>query len=342
MQPNYPKLQQPKISVVICNFNYEKYVLNAIQSVLNQTYVPHEIIVVDDGSTDASINKIQTLGDKIKLVTKKNGGQISAYNEGFNHITGDVVIFLDSDDELIENTLYQISHYFDKNVVKVHYKMMIIDSLGNDLKTILPSTLDSGDCAKDLVNHGLMYKSPPASGNAYRVSALKEIFPLPSLTFEKHSADYFCIYGVALLGNITAINQPLFKYRVHGNTKSQFSFGNALNNYDIQTAAEVRWQIFKKWIDENQRINLQLPNQFHDFTFQKLFYANAILDAKSFKEKTIAFKTHFSWISKAILLRNDFTYLHKAILIIWVVLCYLMPKSIAKILIQKVCNPIKS
>jgi len=346
MQTKYPKLIQPKISVVICNYNYMQYIKNAIDSVLNQTYQPIEVIVVDDGSTDQSVQIINTYGDKVKLIQKENGGQISAYNVGFEHISSDVVLFLDADDELLPNALEEVAKkYIYENVVKVHYKMRVIDQAGNDLNSILPSTLDSGDCGKDLIQHGLMYKSPPASGNTYRVDALKKIFPLPQSPEEKHGADYFCIYGIAFLGNIASVNMPLFKYRIHdsgSNIANSLGFGNAIKKQDRLKVSMRRWEMFSQWINHKLNGEVVLPSRFIDFTQQKYFFAVDALNAKNIFEKWLVAKKHFEWIVTSIWLRNDFSSAKKIILVGWVLGVLMMPRKLSESLARKVCNPVNT
>src|SRR5688572_29854944 len=91
---------QPLVSVIVNNYNYGRFLAQAIDSALSQDYPRLEVIVVDDGSTDDSREIIARYGSKISPVLKANGGQASAFNAGFNASRGDVVIFLDSDDQL--------------------------------------------------------------------------------------------------------------------------------------------------------------------------------------------------------------------------------------------------
>ncbi|HEY9596457.1 MAG TPA: glycosyltransferase family A protein, partial [Cyanophyceae cyanobacterium] len=88
----------PLVSILINNYNYEPFLKKAIDSALNQTYSSIEVIVVDDGSTDNSREVISRYGDKIIPVFKENGGQASAFNAGFAASQGDIICFLDSDD----------------------------------------------------------------------------------------------------------------------------------------------------------------------------------------------------------------------------------------------------
>lgn len=89
------------VSVIIPNFNYSKYISFTIESVLKQSYKNLECIVVDDGSTDNSLDivkKHEALDNRVKLVAKTNGGLSSARNEGIKNAKGDWIAFLDSDD----------------------------------------------------------------------------------------------------------------------------------------------------------------------------------------------------------------------------------------------------
>ncbi len=339
----YQKLVNPKVSIVICNYNYEKYIAHAISSAINQTHQPTEIIVVDDGSVDNSVEVIQSFSTQVKLVKKNNGGQVSAYNEGINHVTGDVVIFLDADDELLPNALDEIADKFYENIVKVHYLMRVINKDGDDLNTILPSVLDSGDCGKNLIKHGLMYKSPPASGNAYRVEALQKIFPLPTLTEEKHGADYFCIYGICLLGNIASINKPLFNYRIQDtsdNISNRLGFGNAIKQHDRLKMSLRRWKMLSQWVFDNSDGSIILPKVFIDFTQQKHFLALDVVNSNSIHDRFLVIKRHLLWILQSIYLRGDLNIFKKLGLVFWVFLVVMLPKKVSVNLARLVCNPI--
>lgn len=90
-----------KFSIIIPVYNVEKYLNECVDSVLNQTYKNMEIILVDDGSTDGSPQICDSYAEKdnrIKVIHKKNGGSSSARNAGIKNMTGDYVLFLDSDD----------------------------------------------------------------------------------------------------------------------------------------------------------------------------------------------------------------------------------------------------
>jgi glycosyltransferase involved in cell wall biosynthesis len=87
------------ISVVIPLYNKAQYIARALKSVLKQSLVPFEIIVVDDGSTDGGGNLVMELGEpRIRLISQENQGVSSARNRGINEAQGDLIAFLDADD----------------------------------------------------------------------------------------------------------------------------------------------------------------------------------------------------------------------------------------------------
>jgi hypothetical protein len=90
-----------RITVVVPLYNHERYIEQTLQSVLSQTMPAHEIIVIDDGSTDGSAARVDRLRERhpqIALWSRENGGAHSAINAGIERATGDLVAILNSDD----------------------------------------------------------------------------------------------------------------------------------------------------------------------------------------------------------------------------------------------------
>ena len=101
-------MNNPLISIIIPVYNSEKYLKECLDSVINQTYNNLEIIVVNDGSTDNSLQIIQSYKDnRIKLINKENGGVSSARNVGLKQATGEYIMFVDSDDCLTNNSVVE-------------------------------------------------------------------------------------------------------------------------------------------------------------------------------------------------------------------------------------------
>lgn len=94
-------MKQPLVSIVITNYNYGKFVAEAIDSALKQSYPNIEIIVIDDASTDNSLEIIQKFKDKISVIEhSKNLGIVKTRNQAIKTVSGDYLLFLDSDDTI--------------------------------------------------------------------------------------------------------------------------------------------------------------------------------------------------------------------------------------------------
>lgn len=94
-------MMDPKVSIIIPVYNVEAYLPQCLDSVVNQTYKNLEIICVNDGATDNSLSILESYAsqdDRIKVVSKNNGGLSSARNEGHRYVTGQYMMYLDSDD----------------------------------------------------------------------------------------------------------------------------------------------------------------------------------------------------------------------------------------------------
>lgn len=110
----------PKISVILPVYNVEQYIAKSIHSVLNQSYIDFELIVVIDGSKDNSeviAREFEKTDLRVKVYTKPNGGLSDARNYGLNVATGEFIYFLDSDDWIEPNLLEDnIKMLEDKNL----------------------------------------------------------------------------------------------------------------------------------------------------------------------------------------------------------------------------------
>lgn len=112
--------QLPLVSVVMPVYNVEKYIEDSVRSVLRQTYKQLELIVVDDGSQDNSINKAKRLLEtsqlRYQIISQKNSGLGAARNAGLKASNGEWVIFLDSDDMLSDNGIEHMVSVISQNI----------------------------------------------------------------------------------------------------------------------------------------------------------------------------------------------------------------------------------
>ena len=228
----------PLVSIIINNYNYGRFLRQAIESALGQTYADTEVIVVDDGSTDDSRDIIARANGRIIPVLKDNGGQASAFNAGFEASSGDVVIFLDADDLLLsaaaESAVWCVQ---EPGVVKAHWPMHQINGTGKKTGKLMPADpLIDGDYRDHVIQHGpVSLVQPPTSGNAWSQRFLSEIFPLDEHS-DKHGADGYLRKLAPIFGCIRRIDEPQSCYRVHadnygGGRGLMFKFRRALRRY---------------------------------------------------------------------------------------------------------------
>jgi glycosyltransferase involved in cell wall biosynthesis len=204
-----------KLSVVINNFNYGRFLSQAIESVLDQSPQPWEIIVVDDGSTDSSTDIIKNYTGRIKSIFKENGGQASAFNAGFNAATGDWIWFVDSDDILLPGAITAVTNAIAQGIVKIHSPLLVIDKNGVLTGDVQPGhKLSDGFVLKEMINSG-DYSWPPTTGNIFSRSMLNAIMPVPEETYRLCADFYLCSFA-GVYGEIKSLETPVGCYRVHG------------------------------------------------------------------------------------------------------------------------------
>jgi glycosyltransferase involved in cell wall biosynthesis len=206
------------VSVVINNHNYNSFLPQAIDSALAQTHDRVEVVVVDDGSNDGSLKTIDGYGSRIVAVVKENGGQASALNAGFAACRGDIVIFLDSDDELYPTAATDMAAALTSAAAaKAHGVLDEVDADGHFLGRTNPanaSALAEGDVLPALLASG-RYVCPVMSGNAFPRWLLQRIMPIPESAFAS-GADGYLVALSGLHGPIVATKRPVGKYRRHG------------------------------------------------------------------------------------------------------------------------------
>jgi hypothetical protein len=207
----------PFVSILITSFNYARFLGEAIDSALAQSYQPLEVIVVDDGSTDGSAEVIARFGDRIIPILKANGGQASAINAGFAAARGDVVLTLDADDRLLPGAVARVAAAWRPDVAKVQWRLRVIDAAGRPQPICVPDVrrhMPSGDVAPIVLDR-FLYPSPPTSGNAYTRRIAAEVLPVPPVEWSLTS-DAYLATTLAFRGPVVSIQEVLGEYRVHG------------------------------------------------------------------------------------------------------------------------------
>lgn len=206
----------PLVSILICNYNYGRFIREAIDSALGQTYSHTEVIVVDDGSTDDSRAIIAKYGNSIIPVIKDNGGHSSAVNAGFAASRGDVVCLLDSDDVFSPDKISLVLKAWRKNPDScvVYHQLQMIDAHGKTLGRPWPRAVWQGNIREKVERSGGWWPHPTTSGLSFLRSFMERILPIPTAP-HRLFPDTHLAGPAAFLGSVSGVPLPLAFCRRH-------------------------------------------------------------------------------------------------------------------------------
>jgi glycosyltransferase involved in cell wall biosynthesis len=202
------------VSVVIPAYNAEAFINETVESALAQTHPPSEVIVVDDGSTDATLERLQAYERRLRVIRQSNQGVAAARNAGAAAATSEFIALLDADDVWYANKLERQLTCFgeDPELGLVHCGLNEIDERGRVLGTLLDGK--EGGLSEDL----LMLRGPAilCAGSSAIVprSVFEELGGFdPALST---SADWDFCYRLARRYRVGFVRDILFGYRLHG------------------------------------------------------------------------------------------------------------------------------
>ncbi|HZE92726.1 MAG TPA: glycosyltransferase family A protein [Rhizobacter sp.] len=224
----------PRVSVVIPCYNYERYVGLAIESALKQSLAPNEIIVVDDGSTDGSASVIARFPE-VRYLFQKNQGHVAAFNHGYAHSAGDIVLFLDADDHLDPKAIGEVVRHWQAGCAKLQYELNVIDENGQPLGRHFcnyPAGYDSRSVREEFGRFGT-YQWPVCTGNAYARWFLDKLMPL-QVTI---APDGFLNTLAPVYGDVVVVDKVLGHYRLH--TQNQSYHGTDKNRMDLRFTKQI-------------------------------------------------------------------------------------------------------
>lgn len=231
------------ISVLVTCFNYRHYIEEAINSVLTQSFSPSEIIVIDDGSSDGSLEILKQRFGSIKnmqIVTTPNRGQLAAICEGFLRLASDAVALLDADDTWDPNYLQRVSDQFSQNA-SIDFVAANVKCFGAKGGIWNKSTQDTDhgltSCLTSLSDPPPWIGSP-TSGLSIRKTFFEKLIPTEDLYVDwKTRADDCLVLGSSILGaHKFYIAETLVNYRIHGsnNWASQVWSADNACRYEIK------------------------------------------------------------------------------------------------------------
>jgi glycosyltransferase involved in cell wall biosynthesis len=212
----------PLVSVLVANYNYEKYIGHTIESVLGQTYSNWELIICDDGSRDQSVAIIERYlhaDRRIRLLRKENGGHGSALNAAYAASRGSILCLLDSDDVFLPHKIERVvdccRREADAGFV-VHRVIRVNQSGRRQGVWPMSDALPEGWYGVSLLDMGgVLANLPPTSGISLRREVADVLFPMPVAKPLVGCPDQVIMRLAPLVTPLAKLDGPLSEYRLH-------------------------------------------------------------------------------------------------------------------------------
>jgi glycosyltransferase involved in cell wall biosynthesis len=208
------------ISVVIPSYNSATYLPDAVESALNQTVAPLEVIVVDDGSTDATADVLERYRGRIVAISQENRGLSAARNRGIEAARGGLIAFLDADDIWLPQKLEKQLACLEENpqAPLVHSDMWNWDE-ATGVKTRLYNgrRVHSGRC------YAQFFFLPGIRPSTWliRRDCLERFGGFDETIRRPTTQDYDLCFRIARHHEIAYVDEPLILYRLHGSNSSK-------------------------------------------------------------------------------------------------------------------------
>ncbi|MCI2238413.1 glycosyltransferase [Paenibacillus sp. TRM 82003] len=214
----------PRFTVLCATYNQAPYLREMLTSALRQTTDDHEVVIVDDGSTDATPAVLQDLLDELPQAVRSrvvvdrtpNRGQTAAFEHGFALSRGDYVCLLDSDDRFSPDKLRRIGEAVREHpeAGMLMHPLRVVDPAGEPVGVVRPqaAALSDGDLRQQMRTTA-RHVAPGTSGLVFRRDVLEQLFPAPTKGFP-FAADAYLSFGAACLAPVRALAEPLADYRM--------------------------------------------------------------------------------------------------------------------------------
>ena len=315
--------ENPLISVIVPCYNVEKYVKKAISSIINQTYENLEIIIIDDGSEDNTLNILKGFkqtDSRIRLIIQENLGQSAARNRGLDIAKGEYIAFVDSDDFIQPDMIYVLYSLIKKFNVEVSSCLHKIYTKEKDSKKYFPLMFEQKHTKKMYDNDNIMLEF--LKGKEFSRGPVTKLYKatlLDNIRFEEgrlHEDNYFNYQIFKIAQSSASIDYQGYFYvnNYNSSTKSKFS----IEQYDKiveeeKIYAEVS-KFYPQYIEEEIKNliachwwvckKILVDSTFSEFfsgktkEFIKRFRYYYMKDKKYFKNSSSIFKPILSLVDK--------------------------------------------
>lgn len=206
-------LSLPKVSIVTSTYKHEKYLRQAIDSVLSQDYPNIEYIVINDGSPDGTEDILRSYGNQFHWETQKNMGEIPTLNRAFAMASGELIGKLSSDDYLYPTSVSEVVRQFVETpeLIVVYTDFDLVNENGSLIKTIVKPDFDAVQAVRE-------HLCLPGTGALFR----KEIFEKLGgfYTGFRIVSDMDFWWRASLYGKMSRVPKSLSAFRQHETSQS--------------------------------------------------------------------------------------------------------------------------
>lgn len=219
-------MNNPKISVIIPVYNGEKYLPQCLDSLINQTFKDFEIICVNDGSTDKSLEILGEYSQKdlrVKIINQKNSGAAEARNNGLANASGDYLSILDCDDFFDLNMFELLYNHAVKYDAEITFckgrtfddKTKVIREIENIKFDILPDK--EAFSAKDVADYIFQIDINWCWDKLYKASFIRQNNFMFQTT-QVHNDSFFAAYPLTKAQRMSVLDKTLYTYRINVDT----------------------------------------------------------------------------------------------------------------------------
>jgi glycosyltransferase involved in cell wall biosynthesis len=257
-------MTKPLITVLITAYNYGRFVEESVNSVLAQDFPvgEMEVVVVDDGSTDDTAERVRRYGPRVQYFYQPNGGQAAALNLGFAKSRGEIVVLLDADDYFLPGKLARVAKAFedDPGLGMFYHPFLEFDMDTGEQRVSKFPPLISGSPFDD--PEKFLAYAGPGTCVSFRRKFLETLLPIPESI--RMLADGYLGALIVFLAPIQAVPECLAAYRFHG--KNSFHAEESEMSVETRKSRLAMWRIVVPlmfhWLEKNGFGRERRPVQF--------------------------------------------------------------------------------
>jgi glycosyltransferase involved in cell wall biosynthesis len=293
-----------KTTCLVSNYNYARFIGDAVDGALRQSVPFDQIVVVDDGSKDGSVELLTSRYGRhplVQIVSKCNEGQLSCFNAGFAKATGDVVFFLDADDVYEPDYVEQVLHVYRREA-DCDFLFCGRRLFGQRDETVLafPEDRDLGYSLTQTA-FARSWIGAATSCLSMKRSLLQKILPLPFVDEWRVRADDCLVFGSSLTGaRKRYLARPLVRYRVHENNHHRDRKNDSFEIYRRRLAINRLFEYFERTqcfdmdrladIGHREFLTLELPS-----LRQFMIYSRISLGARVSIGRKFGYVAEMAW-----------------------------------------------